>query len=324
MQQPTSADDQQGTPCSTQRAALPPPLPSGSIAELRDGAALRDPVEPALGGVARDPLDVVADHMIVGPVGRDAALLRTVVVDDDPDARLLLTRALDGSGRARVVGLASDGDEAVRVAEQHRPDLVLLDLNLPTVDGLTALPSVQQVCAPAALVVVISALPTDAAVSRAAEHGAPCLPKGDSYARLVTTVLQLVEDRRSPNGHVRWELPADLTSGALARRQLRRQLVSWGLSHLVDEAELLMSELVNNAVVHAGSGVVVGVRRDEQSLHIAVTDVGGGAPHRPTPDLDDTSGRGLMLVEAISTVWGTATDGDAKTVWFELALNGSP
>lgn len=117
---------------------------------------------------------------------------------------------------------------------------------------------------------------------------------------------------------VRWRFPAELTSGARARVQLGPLLLSWGLADLLDDAELLLSELVNNAVVHAGSQVTVNLSRHNDVLHVEVTDHGPGALRLVDSDLDDTDGRGLMLVDAISSTWGTDVKGPAKTVWFQL------
>ena len=122
------------------------------------------------------------------------------------------------------------------------------------------------------------------------------------------------EDERA----VRWHFPAALTSGAWARAKLRRLLVSWELPHLLDEAELLTSELVNNAVVHGRSHVSVAVRHCPDGLHVEVTDEGPGTLQRLDAGLEATEGRGLLLVEAVSSAWGTSVERDAKTVWFRL------
>ena len=116
----------------------------------------------------------------------------------------------------------------------------------------------------------------------------------------------------------RWQLPADVTSGAQARSHLRQLLESWRLAHLLDAAELLASELINNAVVHALSPVTVDIRRRDDAVRVEVTDVGSGVPRKPDAGLEASHGRGLMLVEALSDAWGTTVDDGRKTVWFEL------
>jgi CheY-like chemotaxis protein len=247
---------------------------------------------------------------------------RTIVVDDDADARFLMSRALDRSGRFEVVGEAGDGEAAVPITATLQPDVVLLDLNMPRVDGLEALPRVQAVCQPGAIIVVVSAMRSDTVAEEVTGRGAAAfLTKDPGYEGLVRHLLSLVDDaipRPAGSDVQRWRLPADRTSGAQARRRLRVVLADWQLSDLIDDAELLATELINNAVVHASSDVLVTAERRSDALRIAVTDTGAGTPYRPDTRVGDTHGRGLMLVEGIASAWGTAVDGSAKTVWFDL------
>ncbi|WP_051722820.1 response regulator transcription factor [Streptomyces albus] len=71
---------------------------------------------------------------------RPGALLRVVVADDNPVVRAGLSALLDGRDDIRVVAEAADGDEALRAAREHRPDVVLLDVRMPGIDGIDALP----------------------------------------------------------------------------------------------------------------------------------------------------------------------------------------
>lgn len=117
------------------------------------------------------------------------------------------------------------------------------------------------------------------------------------------------------------ELPEDLRSAGSARSFLRRQLDAWGAQDLRDVAELLVSELVTNAVVHARSSAHLRLQLRPSVLRVEVTDA---AVHlRPRPrDADDdaTNGRGLGLVAGLSSRWGTSGDSSGrKSVWFELA-----
>src|SRR3954454_20727063 len=116
------------------------------------------------------------------------------------------------------------------------------------------------------------------------------------------------------------ELPADATSPARARSVVADVLRRWQLPHLVDPATLLVSELVTNGVRHAGTGMRMTITRQSfVQIRIAVTDQAPTADVQPRPR-DDTSesGRGLFLVEHLSTGWGSAADDRGKTVWFEL------
>ena len=65
--------------------------------------------------------------------------IKVLVVDDSPVARTALTRILASSGRVDVVGTACDGNEAIRMARELRPDIITLDVEMPGMDGLTAL-----------------------------------------------------------------------------------------------------------------------------------------------------------------------------------------
>jgi PAS domain S-box-containing protein len=113
-------------------------------------------------------------------------------------------------------------------------------------------------------------------------------------------------------------LPPLPTSVGEARRLVRRSLRDAGQDHLIDDAELLVSEIVTNALVHAGTPIEVGVIPRAGRLRIEVAD---GSPHAPSPRhytaLSGT-GRGLMLLEDLVDDWGVETTGPGKTVWFEL------
>ena len=115
-----------------------------------------------------------------------------------------------------------------------------------------------------------------------------------------------------------WQLPNASTSGAVARAQLRALLRNWRLADLVDDASLLITELVTNSVLHASSVVQVTVRRRSETVRVEVSDSGAGVLRRPAPSLAATHGRGLLLVECVSAEWGATFDGNTKTVWFEL------
>ena len=84
--------------------------------------------------------------------------------------------------------------------------------------------------------------------------------------------------------------------------------------------ELLTGELVSNAVVHGphAGAVRVQVRIDGEVVRVGVRDSGGGTPTVGHPEPTAPSGRGLALVEALSSAWGTQVHADGKTVWFEV------
>ncbi|MFE7560622.1 ATP-binding protein [Kitasatospora sp. NPDC057500] len=114
---------------------------------------------------------------------------------------------------------------------------------------------------------------------------------------------------------------ADLVGVGAVRRRLRAALGLWGVPELADTAELLTSELVTNALVHTGQGAVFdAVLTGDQRLRIEVQDGTARLPgRRRDPDTCATSGRGLLLVEALADSWGVQLRGDGKVTWFELA-----
>ena len=95
--------------------------------------------------------------------------VRVLVVDDEPMVCAHLRTILDASDEIEVVGTAADGAEAVDEAVRHRPDVVLLDLRMPGVDGFAALP---ELVAARAAVVVLTTFDADDAVLRALGAGA--------------------------------------------------------------------------------------------------------------------------------------------------------
>ena len=81
--------------------------------------------------------------------------ITVVVCDDVPELRRLLRECLEAGGEMKVVGEAADGRETLEVVERLQPDVVVLDLSMPQLDGLEAIPLIHQV-APAAEIVVFS------------------------------------------------------------------------------------------------------------------------------------------------------------------------
>ena len=116
-------------------------------------------------------------------------------------------------------------------------------------------------------------------------------------------------------------LPEQLSSVTRARHFVRDVLLSWDLEALVDDAQLGTSELVANAIRHAGTDLALTVRVDGM-VTIAIQD---GQPELRRPVIADAdflaeNGRGLHIVAAISQDWGITTAANGKVVWFSLAL----
>lgn len=120
----------------------------------------------------------------------------------------------------------------------------------------------------------------------------------------------------------RLRLEPESASPARARRFVEDVLVRSGHEAVLETALLLTSELVTNAVLHGqGSDIGVTVRVDG-GVRVEVHDNGPGIPS-PKHYADDAgTGRGLLLVEAMSTAWGVEVIGHGKTVWFEVDAPG--
>jgi anti-sigma regulatory factor (Ser/Thr protein kinase) len=114
-----------------------------------------------------------------------------------------------------------------------------------------------------------------------------------------------------------YALPASPASAHLAR-QLTRGALSGRPDPLVDVAELLVSELVANAVRHATSAPIVRIEADGDSVWVAVQDASAKAPDVQHTGVDADGGRGLLLVDSLATSWGWSKMPGGKRVWFTL------
>jgi anti-sigma regulatory factor (Ser/Thr protein kinase) len=118
----------------------------------------------------------------------------------------------------------------------------------------------------------------------------------------------------------RTELDVTPASASFAREFVRARLAAWSCDAEGDVAVLLTSELVSNAVLHAGGRLALGVCGDRVAdlVRIEVRDGDGRLPVVRPIDTEATNGRGLFLVEALARRWGADAEGAGKVVWFEL------
>lgn len=113
-------------------------------------------------------------------------------------------------------------------------------------------------------------------------------------------------------------LPPRLEAATQARRHVRQKLVAWELDDLVDPVVLLTSEVVTNALLHAGTVITVAVRRDGQGVRVEVGDGSGVQPVQRRRSTTATTGRGVQLLESVSDGWGSTAAGEGKLVWFRV------
>jgi PAS domain S-box-containing protein len=141
----------------------------------------------------------------------------------------------------------------------------------------------------------------------------------DDIALLVARIQGLPADAVGD-----WRLPREPRSVGRARELARGRLLAWGLDDLVDTTELLVSELVTNALRYGEGEIRLRLLRD-RTLVCEVWDAGLVQPRRRRARDTDEGGRGLQLVGLLSVAWGSRRTPRGKTVWFELALpDGEP
>jgi anti-sigma regulatory factor (Ser/Thr protein kinase) len=114
------------------------------------------------------------------------------------------------------------------------------------------------------------------------------------------------------------ELPVSREAPALAREFLRSATCAEHHSAVLDDAVLMVSELVTNSVLHGGPPVVVAVDCTEDTLQVRVRDGSSALPAPRDADQTDENGRGLALVAEMSVDWGVDPVEDGKHVWFVL------
>ncbi|MBB5782290.1 ATP-binding protein [Nonomuraea jabiensis] len=117
-----------------------------------------------------------------------------------------------------------------------------------------------------------------------------------------------------------WTFTSQARSVRRARQAARAQLAEWGLQQACEYAELLISELVTNAVRHARGLVRMSLSAADGLLRCEVEDSSPVPPSPRAASCDDEGSRGLLLVEVLSSGWGSVPTGRGKLVWFEVPV----
>lgn len=118
-------------------------------------------------------------------------------------------------------------------------------------------------------------------------------------------------------------LPAEPASVPAARRFVRAVLQGSGLQAAWETAQMLVSEVATNAVLHARTAFTVEVVRDGERVRVSVTDLSPAVPRQRSYGADSATGRGLRLVDTFAAAWGVDRQpGGGKTVWFEVPTAG--
>ncbi|MFF7211185.1 SpoIIE family protein phosphatase [Streptomyces sp. NPDC008238] len=156
-------------------------------------------------------------------------------------------------------------------------------------------------------------LPLQDLCSAVLEHLPPG-PPADDVALLVARTHALTPDR-----YVAWDLPADPAVVGEARALAGRRLAEWGLDELRTTTELVVSELVTNAIRHASGPIRLRLIR-QSVLICEVYDAGNTVPRLRHARTTDEGGRGLFLVAQLTRRWGTRYTADGKLIWAEQEI----
>ncbi|MFD6226879.1 SpoIIE family protein phosphatase [Streptomyces sp. NPDC060232] len=117
-----------------------------------------------------------------------------------------------------------------------------------------------------------------------------------------------------------WDLPSDPAAVADARDKVSRRLADWGLHEVVFTAELVVSELVTNAIRYGTPPIQLRLIRDTV-LICEVSDGSSTAPHMRRARMFDEGGRGLLLVAQFAERWGTRHRAGGKSIWAEIGVH---
>jgi anti-sigma regulatory factor (Ser/Thr protein kinase) len=240
---------------------------------------------------------------------------------------IITTEQFEGPGSTAVVRLSGELDmntapvvrRALLKCLTARPDLIAVDvseMSAPNDVVLSLFPAIARHAAawPGSTLALIHSSP---ALSEALERTAVSryVPMYPSVAAAASFV------RSQPAPHrLRDTLAPTSDALAAARTLVAEACRAWKQPAVSDVAQLIVTELVGNAVRHAGTPIELTVALRRRYMHVAVRDqsprlprLGGGSP-------DADGGRGLIVVEALAASWGTTRTDDGKVVWATLPL----
>jgi DNA-binding NarL/FixJ family response regulator len=173
----------------------------------------------------------------------EASPIRILVVDDHPVVRQGVAGLVGGHPDMRVVGEASNGREAIQQFRAHHPDVVLMDLQMPEMNGLDALMAIRDE-APEARIIVLTTYAGDAQVLRAIKAGARgYLLKSALHRELLDTIRAVHAGKKSLSAEVSYELAEHATDDALTPAEIRvLRLIAEGNANKEIAEQLSVSE----------------------------------------------------------------------------------
>lgn len=141
---------------------------------------------------------------------------------------------------------------------------------------------------------------------------------GDDVALLLARTRALGTDQIRT-----WDVHPDPSHVAATRRSVTEQLTEWGLDEAAFVTELVVSELVTNAIRYGEPPIQLRLIRDS-ALICEVSDASSTSPHLRRAHAYDEGGRGLLLVAQLTQRWGSRQTGTGKTIWAEQPLPANP
>jgi DNA-binding NarL/FixJ family response regulator len=169
--------------------------------------------------------------------------IRILVVDDHPIVREGVTTLVGGQSDMRVVGEASNGREAIQQFRAHRPDITLMDIQMPVMSGLDALIAIRDEV-PEARIVMLTTYSGDAQVQRAIKAGARgYLLKNSLHEELLQTIRAVHVGRKAISAEASFELAEHATDDALTPAEIRvLRLIAEGNANKEIADQLAISE----------------------------------------------------------------------------------
>jgi DNA-binding NarL/FixJ family response regulator len=252
---------------------------------------------------------------------------RIVHIDPDPDYRLLVRTALAPATDLPLVGEAGDLATGRAVVGDRQPDMVVVEPHVDgraDIEGLTAL----QAAAPGIPTVVLTCLPPaelDWPGQLAGTRG--LLSKRVRPTALADELRSLHDVLHVVGGaldEARTELDPDLVSPRRAREFVTETLERWSCADATAIIDLLVSEIVANAVIHANTTAELTVQLLPERVRVAVTDEEPAQPKRRPDNPLTSSGRGIALIERLSLAWGIDRLPGGKRIWFETPRPDGP